>query len=390
LFACALLASLYVATPAAAAVGDDLLKVPAGPKIPYLLNQPGTPGGVTTPLGPAEFAKWLRGRAIFDKNFTEAEGLGAPNLNADSCRACHGDPVMGGAGGLELNVARFGNDNGGAGPFTNVTGGQAASKLRPPSFDDRENYPPEADVFEQRQTPSTLGLGLINTISDATVLSHEDLTDSDGDGIFGIARIVMVLGQPEVGKFGWKAQAPKLTDFARDAMGGENGITTPDDGRGFAMVTDADSVSDPELAPSDLSDLEFFMLNLGPPLRGNSPNLKVALGKVIFDVISCSVCHIPAMRGSQGRVGLFSDLLLHDVWGPTFRGMAEPGAPSGFFRTSPLWGIKDTAPYMHDGRAETLTDAIEAHAGEALGSAMAFAALEPNEKNKLMLFLQDL
>ena len=95
----AIVATLCVTTPLLAATSDgDLPAVNPPPKIPYLLIEPGTPGGPTTKLGPNEVAKWLRGRAIFDKSFTVAEGLGAPELNADSCRACHGDPVMGGAG----------------------------------------------------------------------------------------------------------------------------------------------------------------------------------------------------------------------------------------------------------------------------------------------------
>ena len=37
------------------------------------------------------------------------------------------------------------------------------------------------------------------------------------------------------------------------------------------------------------------------------------------------------------------------------------------WRTPPLWGVRDSAPYMHDGRAETLLEAISMHDGEAAG-----------------------
>ncbi|MHC4846017.1 MAG: di-heme oxidoredictase family protein, partial [Planctomycetota bacterium] len=268
----------------------------------------------------------------------------------------------------------------------------ALSKLRPPAFDDRENYVEDDDnVFEQRQTPSVLGLGLLDTVPDAAILARQDLTDRNGDGIFGIARVVMVNGQPEIGKFGWKAQVPQLADFAQDAMAGENGITTPDDGRGFGLNADGDLVSDPELSPEDLSDLEFFLLNLGPPIRGGSTDPDVAEGEILFTTVSCAVCHVPTLPSTTGRrVKAYTNLLLHDVMGPGYLGMEEPGAPNGFFRTPPLWGIKDTAPYMHDGRAETLTDAINAHAGEAAASQLAFSLLPQSEKDKLILFLEDL
>ena len=43
---------------------------------------------------------------------------------------------------------------------------------------------------------------------------------------------------------------------------GENGITTPDNGRGFNLATDADLVPDPELSQAEVDDLAFFLLNL--------------------------------------------------------------------------------------------------------------------------------
>ena len=43
----------------------------------------------------------------------------------------------------------------------------------------------------------------------------------------------------------------------------------------------------------------------------------------------------------------------------------ETGVLPSEFRTAPLWGIVDTAPYMHDGSAETLFDAILHHDGRS-------------------------
>ena len=124
-------------------------------------------------------------------------------------------------------------DNNGTEPFQDLPGGQALSRLFPPYVEGREECDPIADVFEQRQTPSMLGLGLVSEIDDAVILANQDPTDANADGVFGVARLVDVNGILEVGKFGWKAQLPKVEDFGRDAMLGECGITTPDDGRGF-------------------------------------------------------------------------------------------------------------------------------------------------------------
>jgi len=334
-----------------------------------------------------------RGRALFDKPFSLAEGLGAPEMNADSCRACHQDPGMGGAGPLELNVSRFGNDNGGFGPFTNLPGGQGLSKLFPPSVHGREEYPQGiggADVFEQRQTPSVIGHGAIDLIPDAVIVANEDVNDANGDGIYGVARRLTVAGNLEIGRFGWKAQVPRLADFVNDAMFGELGLTTPDNGRGFAGLVDVDNVSDPEITQEQVDDIAHFMAMLPPPARGGSMDPRVIEGLKTFHSIGCAKCHTPSLAGPTGPVPLFSNLLLHNVMPAGFRGMVEPGAEAGFYKTPPLWGIKDTAPYMHDGRAEDLPGSILAHFGEANSARLNFLDLQPPEREALMLFLEDL
>lgn len=331
-----------------------------------------------------------RGRELFDKDFRRADGLGAPEMNANSCRACHQDPVMGGAGALELNVTRFARDHLGAGPFENLPGGQTLGKLRPPHVAWREEAAAAADCFEQRQTPSLLGDGLIDAIPEAAILANEDPLDANADGIRGVARRIAINGAQEIGRFGWKAQVPRLADFVRDAMFNELGITTSDDGRGFAGLQDADEVPDPELNDAQVANLHAFMASLPAPQRGGSNDPRVALGEQIFTEVGCAKCHVPSLPGAAGPVPLFSNLLLHHVMPAGYRGMAEPGAAAGFFRTPPLWGIKDTAPYMHDGRAENLRAAILMHFGEADGVRVAFLARAAEEQDAVILFLKDL
>ena len=56
----------------------------------------------------------------------------------------------------------------------------------------------------------------------------------------------------------------------------------------------------------------------------------------------------------------------------------------------PLWGLAETAPYLHDGRAGTIPEAILAHGGEATKARDAFAALAPKEQASLHVFLLSL
>lgn len=60
------------------------------------------------------------------------------------------------------------------------------------------------------------------------------------------------------------------------------------------------------------------------------------------------------------------------------------------WRTPPLWGVADSAPYMHDGRAETLLQAIMWHGGEADHSRGRFERLSDSDQGKLLTFLRSL
>jgi cytochrome c peroxidase len=70
----------------------------------------------------------------------------------------------------------------------------------------------------------------------------------------------------------------------------------------------------------------------------------------------CAECHIPAMH--------FMDQQMHDLQLERFY---KPGAvvndlvmlPDGPIKTLTLRGIKDSPPYLHDGRLPTLADSVE-------------------------------
>lgn len=92
---------------------------------------------------------------------------------------------------------------------------------------------------------------------------------------------------------------------------------------------------------------------------------------------------------------LYSDLKRHDLGPEAAEGDDEvlPNGtvvPASVFLTRSLWGLADTAPYMADGSALTVHDAIVRHGGEAASSRDAYLALSPDDQASLRVFLLSL
>jgi CxxC motif-containing protein (DUF1111 family) len=66
------------------------------------------------------------------------------------------------------------------------------------------------------------------------------------------------------------------------------------------------------------------------------------------------------------------------------------GALRQEWRTPPLWGVRDSGPYLHDGRADSLEQAIALHGGEAARSTQRFFELTPEERMQVTAFLKSL
>ena len=62
----------------------------------------------------------------------------------------------------------------------------------------------------------------------------------------------------------------------------------------------------------------------------------------------------------------------------------------GEWRTPPLWGVRDSAPYLHDGRARSLAQAVALHGGQGAASAHRFGALGPRQQSQVLAFLDSL
>ena len=343
-------------------------------------------GGPTRQLDAEEAELFARGRVEFDRDATLEGGLG-PLFNGDSCRACHFEPTLGGAGPAGVSVTRQGVIDPDTGEFFAPEGGTLLHRLTT-DFGRRPSLHPDANVIELRQTPPLYGLGLVDRISEAVIAANEDPDDTDGDGISGRASR---RDDGRIGRFGWKAAFPTLEDFVRDALSNETGLTVP---AGSAFVAgsthDADAISDPEFSGTRYQSLVFYSKLLdAPPTRDLDESEK--RGESLFGEVGCDGCHRPALETGDGdSVPLYSDLLLHDVAPADYRGVGEGAATSREFRTPPLWGIGDTAPYMHDGLSGTLDAAIRRHQAEASSVVADYEALSDQQRSDLIAFLEAL
>jgi CxxC motif-containing protein (DUF1111 family) len=57
------------------------------------------------------------------------------------------------------------------------------------------------------------------------------------------------------------------------------------------------------------------------------------------------------------------------------------------WRTPPLWGVADSAPYLHDGRAATILEAITLHGGEAEKAKVRFFNFPEEDRDAVLVFL---
>ncbi len=366
------------------------------------------------------------------------DGVG-PLYNETSCAACHLLGGIGGGGRNEQNVALLAavtNPPGGAGAgslfkgeLPNLHEGfRAATSIvihRNSTSDSDERRLADIGSFSaaythdgvvvlrksSRNTPAVFGDGLIDAIPDRVLYEAEKRTFP---GFPDVKGRVSRLPDGRIGRFGWKSQTASLREFVLAACANELGLEVP--GHHQARLDRAEeSATDREnldMTQDQCDQLVDYVTSLSPPvLRPVLEGWKEPPGYRVFAQVGCATCHTPQL----GKViGLYSDLLLHDM-GPSladaatyYGGSTSPadignladarekaraegtGAVTSEWRTPPLWGVADSAPYMHDGRAGTLDEAIRLHGGEAAAIAKRYGKLERGDRQILLQFLLSL
>jgi CxxC motif-containing protein (DUF1111 family) len=140
----------------------------------------------------------------------------------------------------------------------------------------------------------------------------------------------------------------------------------------------------------------------GSSSSGQTPSgASASRGQQVFANIGCQACHImnqttgkSAMTG-QSHVTFqpLSDFALHDMGTGLADGVSQGGANGNQFRTAPLWGVGQRVFFLHDGRTNDLTQAIQAHAStgsEANTVIRNFNMLEREDKQSVVDYLRSL
>ena len=359
------------------------------------------PGDPLRGLSPEEQARFEKGRAVFARTFTPETGLG-PLFNANACGECHEAPVTGGTGDeVETHVAAV-RPGGVCDPLA-AEGGIVIQQHATPALTaalgiDREPVPSDATAQAGRSTPDLFGFGLLDAVPEATILALADPDDRNHDGISGRPNRFV---DGRLGRFGRKAFVPTLKEFNEGAFVIEMGITSPavpteESIGGKPIPAGVDPVPEPEISQEDVDLADDFIRFLAPP-PPLPLNREGERGRLIFGTIGCAACHVPSlMTGDHPVAALkykhveaYTDLLLHDMGAARADiclGLAEPSE----FRTEPLMGVRLMTTFLHDGKARSIEEAIEMHAGEAQGARDRFGRLSPLERAALLTFLRSL
>lgn len=268
----------------------------------------------------------------------------------------------------------------------------------------------ETSVFSGRTAPAMIGLGLLEAVPEASLLTLEAAQAKLGVS----GRIHWVYDktnkQRVAGRFGWKASQPTVKKQAASAFAEDMGLTSsvvPESNCQPQQVDclQAPAGGDPEVSDQILDLVSFYSSTLAVPARRNSQDAAIIAGEAKFRQAGCNACHMETLTtGDQSNITElnrqeihpYTDLLLHDL-GEGLGDQHNDGDALGVeWRTAPLWGIgllqavNGHQQLLHDGRARGVEEAILWHGGEAKASRQAYLSLSLEQRQELLQFVESL
>ncbi|MFN0052246.1 MAG: di-heme oxidoredictase family protein [Planctomycetales bacterium] len=356
------------------------------------------------------------------------DGLG-PVFNGKSCVQCHFQGGVGGAGPNRSNVLAFdvvptrtnrefhtGVVHALATARTNQESPGEINRLFPTVKGEQRRISgcvitiPEFDPvrFTPINPPALFGVGALAQISDSAVRGYHRQRqlslyprEIHGDFAGTPAGRARVLPNGKIGRFGWKGQFADLDEFVATACAVELGLSNPKRKQDRPHQQGEDTQAPLDMTSEQLLALTAFTDSLPAPIRvcllEGPARDAAARGEELFHQIGCADCH-PQRLGSVD--GLYSDLLLHiledDREGGQY-GRINPDLPlpadqpaPNEWKTPPLWGVADSAPYFHDGGARTLESAILRHGGQARQVTARYRKLPAADQRAVIHFLETL
>jgi len=363
--------------------------------------------GPTEGLSHSEQRQFLEGDIAFnDDVFTSITGLG-PLFVATSCGSCHaGD----GKGHPFTTLTRLGQTSPGTSPDLTIGGPQLQNRAIP-GFQPEKI--PDGVPFMKITPPAVTGLGFLAALTDEQILQNVDSLDLDGDGISGVPNFVIPpiffnakwfhqnINGKFIGRFGKKASVIDLLQQTVGAYNQDMGVTStfePKDPSSNLKV-------DPEVSDQTIQDVVFYLRTLKAPIPRSQDTDHILRGKQLFSEIQCASCHIPEWTTTESDIEALSnktfypytDLLLHDMGPGLDDGVTEGSAETYEWRTPPLWGLGLSPDsqggsffLMHDGRAQSIEEAILLHGGEAESSRNQFTLISDSDREAIISFLKSL
>jgi len=372
--------------------------------------------------------------------------FGAPE--AQSCVTCHNEGGDDGAGDLNHNIFQIGDGINRSSGVPRNPPPLLGSGLRQ-RIGEEMTVELQGQLAAGKAQAAASGANVTVALSSKTrgfgsVVAHPD-------GTVDFTNLKFVDTDLVVKPFGWKGREATIRRFIEGGFRVHFGMQTSPQvtkqcpnvnllGTAACPDPDGDGVID-EIPEGTLSAEAVYMGLRETPVRipAASPTAqaRVNQGEVLFNQVNCQACHTQNMiinnpthvepADTTGGAGITLHLatdtktphpglnadgsMTVEIWSDFRRHfMGNPADPNDltsaavdcdpkafnqigpcFFITPPLWGIRDTAPYLHDGRAATLLDSILLHGnGDDAASITAFKALTADQQQMIVEFMQSL